>query len=412
MIEITRDDAPSLSDPSDSLAATGTATEASTRSFAALLSTQIRRLIAIVTYPFVVIFTIISLVVVTIFCIFPTLLCMSLGVCIYYCVTDSPIPLSTLLRYVFAPDPEDASFPTYRNYSATRESVETKLIVRKVLKVETIGVAEEKKSGNSIDKDEKKKELPRRHPGPIDFRTSSKCIYFSEPILYEDSTDKKTSLHQDSNTGDQVSNSPLSHAEFSLGEDISIDAALSEALATVPDDIEIGLVDLAIDELDTSASVDELAIIEEATLQLGSLPTTTSTGDSSYPSDESMGKDLGEEDLNLAEDDVPSNSVADAYDLVSRKPQAEASCLVAKVTSHLEEAAEIVDDYFGISTDTRERGLTCDICLLDFEVGEEVTWSPNLACSHTYHKDCMLDWLIRKPSCPSCRQNYVEETPP
>jgi hypothetical protein len=51
-------------------------------------------------------------------------------------------------------------------------------------------------------------------------------------------------------------------------------------------------------------------------------------------------------------------------------------------------------DYFGIETDVRDRGTTCDICLLDYEIGDHVAWSPNMECSHTYHKDCVLDWYV------------------
>ena len=50
---------------------------------------------------------------------------------------------------------------------------------------------------------------------------------------------------------------------------------------------------------------------------------------------------------------------------------------------------------------------SCDICLMDYEVGEEVCWSPNEECTHAFHKDCMLDWLLRNPKCPVCRRDYV-----
>merc|ERR1711971_1437157 len=61
-----------------------------------------------------------------------------------------------------------------------------------------------------------------------------------------------------------------------------------------------------------------------------------------------------------------------------------------------------------VDADTRDRGTTCDICLLDFEVGDDVAWSPNPKCSHTFHKECIMDWLVRKPTCPSCRQDYLK----
>ena len=63
--------------------------------------------------------------------------------------------------------------------------------------------------------------------------------------------------------------------------------------------------------------------------------------------------------------------------------------------------------YFGIEAQ-RDRGTACDICLLEYRVGETVAWSPNLQCSHSYHEDCILDWLVRKPTCPNCRNNYLK----
>jgi hypothetical protein len=65
------------------------------------------------------------------------------------------------------------------------------------------------------------------------------------------------------------------------------------------------------------------------------------------------------------------------------------------------------EDYFGIS-DLRDRGTACDICLLEYRVGDDVAWSPNLECTHAYHKDCVLDWLVRKPSCPNCRSDFLK----
>ena len=49
-------------------------------------------------------------------------------------------------------------------------------------------------------------------------------------------------------------------------------------------------------------------------------------------------------------------------------------------------------DDVGIEDDTQDPGTACDICILEFKVGDEIAWSPNLKCSHCFHKDCILDW--------------------
>lgn len=61
-------------------------------------------------------------------------------------------------------------------------------------------------------------------------------------------------------------------------------------------------------------------------------------------------------------------------------------------------------------TQDYESPTTCDICLLDYEVGEEVAWSNNEGCIHAFHKECITDWLLRNPKCPLCRRDYVEDT--
>ena len=50
---------------------------------------------------------------------------------------------------------------------------------------------------------------------------------------------------------------------------------------------------------------------------------------------------------------------------------------------------------------------TCNICLMDFEEGEIVGFSKNPDCNHCYHKECILDWLMLKDSCPICRRDFI-----
>jgi hypothetical protein len=63
---------------------------------------------------------------------------------------------------------------------------------------------------------------------------------------------------------------------------------------------------------------------------------------------------------------------------------------------------------------TRPVSGTCAICLNQYAIDEVVIWSPNHACVHCFHEDCIMSWLMRKGSkhrqCPCCRQSFVSST--
>ena len=43
----------------------------------------------------------------------------------------------------------------------------------------------------------------------------------------------------------------------------------------------------------------------------------------------------------------------------------------------------------------------CVICMVEFMVGDGVRYLP---CMHTYHVECIDDWLMRSFTCPSCME--------
>lgn len=348
-----------------------------------MLMGRLNRMIMILVYPFMVIFTVITLLLVITFCVFPTLICMTIGVCIYYCMVDDPIPLSVLLQYMLSTDPNEDPFMDYHSGTQqSRSSMQAKLIVRKVLKVEDLEHTE------GDDDKVPAQQHPRNHPGPIEFKTSRKCLYFSEPIPYEDNDDHSL---VDKSSGGRTG--PL-HQRRQHDDDMELYQGsallqLSTVLATPPDDDEIGLVEIAIGSAESEDWTAEPGFSRTASedleggLQEAGANSTQPKGDTT-PGDENDDKGQSEAKSALA---------SEAHG--------------ATATEHLKGALELVEDYFGI-TDSRETGTTCDICLLGFEDDDEVAWSPNLDCVHTYHKDCILDWLQRQPTCPSCRRDYLE----
>jgi hypothetical protein len=53
----------------------------------------------------------------------------------------------------------------------------------------------------------------------------------------------------------------------------------------------------------------------------------------------------------------------------------------------------------------------CAICLSHFESQQLVCESNNSSCQHIFHKDCMVDWLMKgHDTCPMCREVYLLKT--
>jgi len=62
--------------------------------------------------------------------------------------------------------------------------------------------------------------------------------------------------------------------------------------------------------------------------------------------------------------------------------------------------------------DDGDKGFTpptesCDICLANYERGEEVCSSLNPRCVHVFHKECIVEWLVKSDKCPVCRRNFL-----
>jgi hypothetical protein len=68
------------------------------------------------------------------------------------------------------------------------------------------------------------------------------------------------------------------------------------------------------------------------------------------------------------------------------------------------------DDCESIAGDDDEMA-GCAICLSHFKSQQLVCKSNNSSCQHVFHKDCMVDWLMKRhDNCPMCREVYILKT--
>jgi len=45
-------------------------------------------------------------------------------------------------------------------------------------------------------------------------------------------------------------------------------------------------------------------------------------------------------------------------------------------------------------TERRAVPIFCAVCLTKYEISDIVCWSSNSKCSHMFHEDCILQWLV------------------
>jgi hypothetical protein len=53
----------------------------------------------------------------------------------------------------------------------------------------------------------------------------------------------------------------------------------------------------------------------------------------------------------------------------------------------------------------------CAICLTSYDVDDVIVWSSNQACAHSFHRDCIVGWLVKiqpETPCPCCRQEFTD----
>lgn len=69
------------------------------------------------------------------------------------------------------------------------------------------------------------------------------------------------------------------------------------------------------------------------------------------------------------------------------------------------------DDDCSVAPNNNTVAKKCQICLIKFRVGDQIGWSPNPNCIHTFHMECLEAWLMEKDQCPLCRHPYLAVGP-
>ena len=320
-----------------------------------------RRLLRCVCFPIVVLTTLLAICLFFLFIGVPFLLLMIGLLVAYYCCTSNPIPFRTLLRAMLGVDDWnggvfDGSTNNHEPYNVTKEDIRKNIIRRLCLgPMEWKVVRTENSVGGDLST------LPRDHPGRVHWRnetSSEKILVFSAPLR---------------------------------------DAATSSSIQEDADVVDDNKGE--VNTTSTTLSTSEMLQGDESLHARNKIP--------KYLQHHKEKENDKNEEEKEEEKDNPKLNDKEKTDFdpkISEELPVEPVHDTAEVSPSVrDDPAAVLDDHSSV----RDRGAVCDICLLEFETGEAVAWSPNPACNHAYHEDCITDWLLRKPTCPSCRQNYI-----
>jgi len=401
----------------------------------------------VVTYPAIVVMmvmSIISLIVVLGFCVLPS-------ICVYYCVKSEPLPLNELLRNLFFDNAQDhRPAEHFHRPGFRRESYRSMLIVRRLLSVEAIKPsASQASSGDDIEStvvtidnrtsmstlesgcNLKKKQNDkvlvdkihiRKHEFPIRIRTDHKSLYFSAPLTApisecgSDNGNEKSGLEKETRevpsddadgvdgnvngivygnvNGSSSSNNDNAGTPENFFETEHSSNIRETTATSISTDFRSEQGQNSSDSTNTTARSIPLGDVTDLQADSCSSSNNVFAHNDSNLTHGSIAEETGNEGANGDDSDIDIDGGDNSSDVDATK-------------NHRISSPNA--DYFGTEDDEGDPGTSCDICILDFEVGDEVAWSPNLDCSHAFHKDCILNWIVRKPTCPNCRQDYIDD---
>ena len=314
-----------------------------------------RRLLLLLTYPCVLIITLASLLLILTFCVMPTMVCTAIGICVYYCFAEEPLSLSLLLRRMFTGEADnhfvERGFPDLDEWlndpaQYNREALRSSLIIRRLLRVEKLSSSLLKQGGDGNDND------ACGENGDIhkinDTKTKVHILVESEEIAKEC----------------EINNGGLFHNRYSRHRPFPIQIWTESKLFCFSEPLTADIND------DDDSNMKEAAVSLADTIENNAISVTISNTNTHG--------DAAPKCLDRSR----TNSINNGIEGIPNKNKIQ--------TSNHEEEDE--GHSCSLDEDVRDRGTMCDICLLEFEVDHEVAWSPNLNCSHTFHKDCILQW--------------------
>ena len=106
-------------------------------------------------------------------------------------------------------------------------------------------------------------------------------------------------------------------------------------------------------------------------------------------SDHAVGEEQEYDDAGWLDymDDEDYDEEEEEGDEEAVRPASEESIMGLEVVRIEERSVDLADE-------------ACAVCLNEFSIGSEARRMP---CSHTYHQDCIVQWLGRSNMCPMCR---------